>query len=210
MILAVNNDQRDVTATLNALGLNDISLLLELMRLAVSGELNDDNLTVGDNSNVPNTTEHKEKQPSLMSNKDNVYVEHIGDLLRHLATNDQNTYLTMIDTCAKDLFSAACGITNDNENSVQLSWSLHHPQDLWNPFKQRLLSLPLGSRPLNLFSVHFLLFVLYPFTDFALIRVSVEILHCLSGSSVILSTIPALITRSCVQGPVPIAARNSS
>ena len=35
---------------------------------------------------------------------------------------------------------------------------------------------------LNLFSVHFLLFVRYPFTDFALIRVSVEILHCLSGS----------------------------
>lgn len=29
------------------------------MRLAVSGELNDDNLTVGDNSNVPNNTEHK-------------------------------------------------------------------------------------------------------------------------------------------------------
>ena len=46
----------------------------------------------------------QEKQPSLMSNKDNVYVEHIGDLLRHLATNDQNTYLTMIDTCAKVLF----------------------------------------------------------------------------------------------------------
>ena len=50
-------------------------------------------------------------------------------------------------------------------------------------------------RTLNLFSVHFLVPVLYPFTDLALIIVSVDTRHCLSGSCAVLSdTGPVLLS----------------
>lgn len=52
------------------------------------------------------------------SSSSGAYVQHVGGLLRHLAAHDSTTYRVMMDTCARDLLSAACGLVSDGETSV--------------------------------------------------------------------------------------------
>nr|CAB3252556.1 probable E3 ubiquitin-protein ligase HERC1 [Phallusia mammillata] len=114
LILSVNKDSRDVIESLQALGLNDIKTLLQLMKLAVTGVLTN----IQPDSSALNTANFTARDKDQRDTVGCVYITCVQNIVAVLASKDIATYNLLVESCVKDLLSAATGLTAIDDNCV--------------------------------------------------------------------------------------------
>ncbi|XP_076815895.1 putative E3 ubiquitin-protein ligase HERC1 isoform X3 [Clavelina lepadiformis] len=113
MILAVSPESHDVASSLKMLGLDDMRILLLLLKLAVNGVLS------GDPANTC-TGLHAYENHST-TEVDRSYVKYISGIISILAATDLNTFNTLVRSCRKELLAAAVGASSHDHSSVEFA-----------------------------------------------------------------------------------------
>nr|XP_026694983.1 probable E3 ubiquitin-protein ligase HERC1 isoform X2 [Ciona intestinalis] len=106
ILLAVGRKPVQLSTVLQSVGLTDIRTLLELLKLAVSGVLTEQHVT------KCNAKDEVNFDPYV-----DIYVQHVCDIIRNLASSDSSMFNSLIESCTKSLYVAAVGLHPDESSS---------------------------------------------------------------------------------------------